>query len=67
MNKFDTLYSQILKEQKRIQSIAVKDKNGKTVKFYAPNHIGNKEQTLKDKAQKEADEIGGTVQITYFK
>jgi hypothetical protein len=67
MSKFDTLYNQILNEQKRIKTIAVKDSNGKTINFYAPNHIGNTEQTLKDKAQKEADEIGGKVVITYYK
>jgi hypothetical protein len=65
MNKFDAVYNQILKEQKRIKTIVVKDRDGKTVNFYAPNHIGSKEQELKDKAQKEADKIGGTVHINY--
>jgi hypothetical protein len=48
-----------------IKTIVVKDRDGKTVNFYAPNHIGSKEQELKDKAQKEADKIGGTVHINY--
>jgi hypothetical protein len=51
--------------KKKYKIIAVLDKNGKTVRVYAPNHIGSKESELKAKAQKEADEIGGTVYINY--
>jgi hypothetical protein len=54
-----------MSEQKRIKTIAVLDKEGKTVNVYAPNHIGSKESELKTKAQKEADKIGGTVRIKY--
>jgi hypothetical protein len=67
MNKFETLYNQILNEQKRIKIIMVKDINGKTVNIYAPNHIGSTEQRLKSQAEKEAKELNGKVVISYYK
>jgi hypothetical protein len=54
-----------MNEQKRIKTIAVMDKEGKTVNVYAPNHIGSQESKLKAKAQKEAKEIGGTIRLGY--
>lgn len=67
MNKFDTLYNQILSEEKkRIRTINVVDESGKTVKTYAPNHIGSTEQKLLDKAEKMAEEVKGKVHITYY-
>ena len=66
MNKFETLYNQILNEQKRIKTITVKDSNGKTVNVYAPNHIGSTEQKLRGRAEKEAKELNGKVDISYY-
>jgi len=56
-----------INESKRIMWILVKDKEGKTVESYAPNHIGTKTQDLLDKAEKQAKEIGGKVKVTYYK
>jgi hypothetical protein len=51
---------------KRIQSIAVRDSNGKLINFYAPNNIGSSVEDLFNKANKEAKEINGEVTIRYY-
>jgi hypothetical protein len=51
---------------KRIQSIAVRDSNGKLINFYAPNNIGSSVKELFNKANKEAKEINGEVTIRYY-
>lgn len=51
---------------KRIESIAVRDSNGKLIDFYAPNNVGSTVKELFDKANKKAKEINGEVTIRYY-
>lgn len=57
---------QKISTSKRIQSIAVRDSDGKLINFYAPNNIGSSVKELFNKANKEAKEINGEVTIRYY-
>jgi hypothetical protein len=48
----------------RIKLISVCDKEGKTVEFFAPNHIGRTVTELLAKAHRMAAEIGGFVKTS---
>jgi hypothetical protein len=51
----------------RIETICVRDPQGRLVSLYAPNHIGSTESQLLEKAKAEAGKIQGTVIITRSK
>ena len=46
--------------------IIVKDSKGATVTVYTPNFIGRQEHVLLEEARKKADNLNGSVVISYW-
>jgi len=50
-----------------IKMIVVKNSKGATVTVYTPNFIGRPQHILLEEAQKKADSLDGSVEVSYWK